>query len=187
MINCSCRVLITAWVFLLSVAKAAASPVLVEQWTLQNVFTMPESAAFDPRGQQIFVSNVNGYAKDGNGFISRVSADGEQVELKWLSGLNSPTGLTVHGGLLYAVDFDELLIIDISEREVITRAAAPHDKPALNDVAVSLTGQVFVSGSASSSIYELRNNNLQVWKQDKNLLKHANGLLVYGNRLVYGG
>ena len=41
-------------------------------------FLAPESALFDPDGNVIYVSNVNGAPgdKDGNGFISRVGNDG---------------------------------------------------------------------------------------------------------------
>ena len=174
-------------VFLSAVTFAEESIKLVEEWSIENQFSMPESAAFDPVGQQIYVSNVNVYAKDGNGFISQVSADGNEVNLNWLSGLNSPTGLTVHEGLLYAVDYDQLLVIDIKSHEILIRAKAPHEKPALNDVALSESGQVFVSGSSSKSIYTLEGEYLKVWKQDDALLKHANGLLVDGPTLVYGG
>jgi hypothetical protein len=130
---------------------------------------------------------VNIYAKDGNGFVSRVSAKTKQVELEWLRGLNSPTGLSVHEGLLYVVDFDALVIADISTGKIIQRVDSPHKKPALNDVAVSASGRVFVSGSASKSIYELKNDRLEVWMQDDELLFHANGLLIDGSHLIHGG
>ena len=175
---------------LLALSKVAISQPSVsikKEWSLKDEFTMPESASFDPQGQQIFVSNVNVYAKDGNGFVSRVSADGTEVDHTWLSGLNSPTGLSVHEGLLYVVDYDQLLIVDIENRKIISRATTPHKKPALNDVAVSKSGTVFVTGSASSSIYILQDAHLKIWKQDNDLLKHANGLLVENTKLLFGG
>ena len=167
--------------------QASAEQVLIDKWSLKNTFSMPESAVFDEIGKQIFVSNVNHYAKDGNGFISRISANGKNVDVQWLSGLNSPTGLATHGGLLYAADFDELLIIDISDQRVIKRVRAPHERPSLNDVAISPAGRVFVSGSASNSIYELKNGELEVWKQHDTLLKHANGLYIENGKLIFGG
>ena len=166
---------------------ASAKQLLVEEWSISDKFSMPESAAYDEIGEQIFVSNVNEYAKDGNGFVSKVSADGLDIELQWLSGLNSPTGLAVHDRLLYVVDFDELVVVDIDQRRIIKKVPAPDKKPSLNDVAISDSGQVFVSGSSSNSIYELKRDQLEVWKHDDSLLKHANGLIVKDNKLIYGG
>lgn len=181
------RFVVIASLWLLTGLTVVAAEPLIERWSLQNVFNMPESAAYDPHGKQIFVSNVNHYAKDGNGFISRVSADGKEVEVEWLTGLNSPTGLAVNNGLLYAGDFDALVIIDIARRKILQRIQAPDDKPSLNDVAISDAGQVFVSGSNSSSIYMLKDDELVVWKHDPERLKYANGLLVDGQRLIHGG
>ncbi len=178
--------------FLQLVISVFLSQVLLAQqvnklWSVHNIFKMPESAAYDVKRKQIYVSNVNGYAKDGNGFISRVSADGEELELSWLTGLNSPTGMSIYDNKLYVADYDALVIIEISKREIVAQIQAPDIKPSLNDVAISKTGQVFVSGSSSASIYMLKDNQLKVWKHDKHLLENANGLLVEENRLIHGG
>ncbi|GJM13956.1 MAG: hypothetical protein DHS20C12_23590 [Pseudohongiella sp.] len=148
---------------------------------------MPESATLDANSGYIFVSNVNEYAKDGNGFISRVSMDGTSVELRWLDGLDSPTGLAVFNGLLYFADFDNLIVADLATAEILGRYQAPDANPALNDVAISPEGKVFVSGSGSNSIYHLNDNELKTWKHDELLLAQANGLTIVGDYLVHGG
>lgn len=160
---------------------------LTELWTLEGVFTQPESAAYDPASDTIFVSNVNGYALDGNGFVSRVKSDGSQLELKWLDGLNSPTGVTVYQNFLYVVDFNRLLKINIDSGNIIAEFEAPDEKPALNDVGVSPSGDVFVTGSASSTIYRLQENKLSVWLRDTARLKFANGLYVEEKIIIFGG
>jgi hypothetical protein len=162
-------------------------PTISELWTSESLFTQPESAAFDPKSRSIFVSNVNGYAKDGNGFVSRISESGQVIDLKWLDGLNSPTGLTVHGDVIYVVDYDEVLKVDLEHGTVIQRYPAPHEKPALNDVVVTKAGEIFVTGSASAAIYKLEQDNLVTWKQDDQLLKHANGLYEVDGTLLVGG
>ncbi|TDF41290.1 hypothetical protein EYS14_00035 [Alteromonadaceae bacterium M269] len=158
-------------------------------WSIEGKFNMPESAAYDPAREVIYVSNVNHYAKDGNGFISRVSADGSKLELDWLKGLHSPTGLAVRGNTLYAVDFDALVIIDLVEEKIINRIHAPdaEESPVLNDVAISDSGDIYVSGSRSRTIYQLNDGELEVWVKDNERLKNANGLLVNNNYLLHGG
>lgn len=163
-------------------------------WTIENTFQLPESAAFDPKRNQIYVSNIVKYAKDGTGFISRIDANGKNLELKWLAGLNSPTGLSVYQDFLYAVDMDVLLVIDLKKGQIIKKIKAPDSgkPPVLNDVAISTQGDVYVSGSASRKIYKLENGSLSIFVSDKKSLLKANGLLVddlSGNNghLIHGG
>lgn len=162
---------------------------LEKLWSIDARFNMPESAAFDPVRNAVYVSNVNQYAKDGNGFISRVAADGTLLELQWMTGLHSPTGLAVQGDMLYAVDYDALVIIDLRSESIVQRIPAEDaaDKPALNDVAVSKNGEVFVSGSRSRTIYKLSDGRLQAWLRDPQLLESANGLYLLDHALLHGG
>lgn len=155
--------------------------------TTEALFSEPESAVFHPESNTVFVSNVNGYSKDGNGFISRINSDGSIHSLKWLTGLNSPTGITIDNNSLYVVDYDALVVVDIAAANIVNRYPAPDEKPSLNDVVVSETGEVFVSGSSSNAIYKLVDNQLTVWKQDDALLKWANGLFIQNNQLWIGG
>src|SRR5437763_1235258 len=48
----------------------------------------PEAVSFDPNLNVYFVSNINGSAgvKDGNGFISRITADGVMDSLHFIQG-----------------------------------------------------------------------------------------------------
>ena len=158
-------------------------------WTVQNQFTMPESAVLDTARQFIYVSNVNDYALDDNGFISRVSLDGKSVEAKWLEGLHSPTGLAIDRNKLYVADVNALVRINLLSGKIDGRFPAPDadESPVLNDVAIAYDGSVFVSGSRSESIYRFNGTKLEIWVRDEENLKHANGLFVYGDRLVHGG
>ncbi len=173
-------------VITLEPAKSAELKVL---WSLKNVFEMPESAAFDFERQAIYISNVNDYARDGNGYISRISVDGSDVELNWVTGLNSPTGLAVFERTLFLADFDALVVIDIERGEVRARFPAPDatKTPSLNDVAIAPDGTVYVSGSRSRTIYRWQGEALEAWIQDDFLLENANGLWVEGEYLIHGG
>lgn len=83
--------------------------------TLSDVgFSTPESVLHDTVGDVYLVSNINGspLGKDGNGFISRVSVDGDVLDLKWIDGsnagttLNAPKGMAIDGNRLYVADID---------------------------------------------------------------------------------
>ena len=174
---------------LLSFSLSASNKELKLLWSIEKTFNMPESATFDAARQAIYISNVNQYAKDGNGFISKVSTDGKSVKLKWLTGLNSPTGLAIYGDILYAADYDALVAVNLKHGKIIQRYDAPDasTKPTLNDVAISAEGVVYVSGSGSRTIYRLEQNQLKVWLKDQDKLKFANGLFIKEDTLYHGG
>ena len=163
---------------------AASDTSANENWTLTAPFKSPESVAVSDLHNAIFVSNVNGYTTNGKGFISRLSLSGEMVAANWLSGLNAPTGLTVDGDILWAVDFNRLAKIDIKTATIIDMFPAPDDRPLLNDVAVSDQGAVFVTGSASNSIYQLVDGKLVTWMKDDKLLAYANGIYANEDEVV---
>src|SRR5262245_61380606 len=100
-------------------------------------FKQPESVVFDRAAGAIYVSNVNGDAmkKDGNGFISKLGPDGKVVAIEWVKGLDSPTGLAIANGKLYAADVDRIAEIDIAKGEY----EAPGSK-FLNDLTADKTG-----------------------------------------------
>ena len=166
--------------FICSLAAPALSD---EAWSLSG-FKEPESAFYDPQRNIIYVSNVAGEstAKDGVGFISKMSPDGKMVELEWVKGLNGPKGLVMNGNKLYVSDIDQLVEIDVDKGEVTNRWAAEVSK-FLNDTAVDADGRVYVSDMLTDSIYVLDNGKLSVFLQDKGLL-HPNGLRVEGGKLL---
>ncbi len=171
----------------LAPAGFAATPTFSEIATLDGVFSMPESAAIDEDGRYIYVSNVNEYAKDGNGFISRLRSDGSDLQLRWLTGLDSPTGLAIRGETLFAADVDQLVQVSLPEARIIARFPSPDANPVLNDVAIAANADVYVSGSASRSIYRLEAGRLRVWRHDEERLAFANGVLMTDDGLVHGG
>ncbi len=153
-------------------------------WSLQADFKSPESAAISRKHGAVFVSNVNGYEKNDEGFISRLSLDGKLDRLVWLDGIHAPTGLKAVGDTLWAVDFDRLLEIDIRSARIVASYPTPDINPMLNDVAVGPKGEVFVTGSESNTIYQLLDGALQVWLRDEELLRFANGIMVTNDAIV---
>lgn len=181
--------LITSLLILLLFSSALPAVELQLLWSVKTQFEMPESAVIDNKREFVYVSNVNEYALDNNGYVSRVSLDGKLVEKHWVTGLNSPTGMAIVNDSLFVADVDTLVCIDLTLGKISQRFPAPDaaDFPVLNDVAISSEGLVFVSGSRSQSIYVLADNKLSLWLHDKEQLKNANGLFVDGKRLLHGG
>jgi hypothetical protein len=162
-------------------SSLAAEP--SEVWQADG-FSNPESVAFDPAANILYVSNVAGDpgTKDGKGFISKLSTDGQIQALEWAGGLDAPKGMAVVGERLYVSDIDELVAIDA------TTGAIARNWPAagaqfLNDVAADAQGRVFVSDMLTNRIWLLDGDSFTVWLDDAKL-ENPNGLKVAGDTLV---
>jgi sugar lactone lactonase YvrE len=92
-------------------ADAAAPPAAPD---VVEGFKHPESVKYDPGLNVWYVSNINGdpFAKDNNGFISRLKADGSVDSLEFIAGgrsgvtLNGPKGMALVGDTLWVADID---------------------------------------------------------------------------------
>ncbi len=163
-------------------APACASP--TELWQTSGL-KHPESALPDLTGTFAYVSSVNGdaLAKDGNGFISKISlADGKIIELEWAKGLDAPKGLALANGRLYASDIDKLVEIDANSGKILARYDAPGSK-FLNDAAAGPDGTVYISDSSTSTIWRFKDGELEKWLEGE-ALKYPNGLHVSGDKLI---
>ncbi|MEM9570448.1 MAG: hypothetical protein AAF996_03220 [Pseudomonadota bacterium] len=156
-------------------------------WEARADFQSPESAAIATENGTIFVSNVNGYARNGKGFISRLSMTGDVLDLHWMNGLNAPTGLRVEDETLWVVDYDRVVKINIPDRAIDRVYTAPDDDPLLNDLFVTDDGTVFVTGSASRTVYQLLDDELTVWRREPDLLRDANGIAVDSDHVYVAG
>jgi sugar lactone lactonase YvrE len=144
----------------------------------------PESAVLDPGEGVLYVSNVNGEptAANGNGYISKLSLNGEIQDKEWVTGLNAPKGLALHDGMLYVSDIDELAVIDTASGEITARHEA-QGATFLNDVTAHQDGRVFVSDMMQNQIWKLEGDQFELWLQDEEL-ENPNGLLAEQDRLV---
>ena len=156
-------------------------------WETTNDLKNPESVAYAPKQNVLFVSNLNGKPteKDQNGFISKVSpSNGNISELNWVTGLNAPKGLAIsnNNSKLYVSDITDLVEIDIDNGKIMKRFNAP-GSAFLNDVVSDNQGNIYVSDTITNTIYKLDANNnnntssLEAWLQSP-LLNGPNGLHV---------
>jgi hypothetical protein len=163
----------------------AKQPNLELNWELDGLHN-PESAVYDPVLNHLYVSNVDGSPidKDRNGFISIVSLDGKIINKKWVTGLNAPKGLTLHGRTLYTTDIDELVSINIDNGQITNRFKVD-DAKFLNDVAADKNGNVYVSDMALDRIHILTGGNFDIWIESADL-EAPNGLHIQGDEIILG-
>jgi DNA-binding beta-propeller fold protein YncE len=176
-------------VLLLALAACAPPPPAATSVRLEQIWRVrglanPESAALSADGTFLYVTNVNGEggARDGNGFISRVSTEGEVLQREFATGLNAPKGLMLGGDALYVADIDQLVVIDAASGAVRRRVPAP-GSVFLNDLTFAPDGQVLIADSGAGRIYAVRSETAEVWLEHE-LLDSINGLLPEPQRLV---
>ncbi len=167
---------------------SAAEPKLEVEWTISEGLKAPESAYFDATTRLLFLSQIGeggGKARDGDGWISKLSVDGKMISNKWVTGLNAPKGLRSHGNTLYVSDIDRIVAIDI-DKGVISQTIDVPNAVFLNDLATGPDGTVYVSDMAESRIYQYQSGKLSVFAEGPEL-ENPNGLLVHDGHLVIGG
>ncbi len=166
-----------------SLAVSAANADAEQVWEATG-FMGPESAVHDAGRDLLYISNVNGgpVEKDGNGFISKLGLDGQMLEAQWVTGLDAPKGMALHGDKLYVSDIDKLIEIDVTSGAIVGTYPAA-DSKFLNDVAADQDGQIYVSDMQDDAIYQLKDGSFGLWLKDE-ALEAPNGLLVEGDQLL---
>lgn len=157
-------------------------------------FETPESVLHDPDHDVYYVSNINGdpFAADGNGFISRLSPDGEVMELRWIDGsaegvtLNAPKGMAIQGSSLFVTDVDCVRIFDRDTGAASGEVCVP-DATFLNDIAPDDQGTLFVTDSGfepgfepsgTDAVYRLSRDGRMAAIAEGEWLGHPNGVAV---------
>ena len=157
-------------------------------WEVTEGIQSPESVYWDADAGQLYVSQIadgGATAKDGDGYISKMTPDGKMVQLKWITGLNAPKGLRSHGKQLWVADIDQLVRIDIGQGKMVERIDIPGAQ-FLNDVACDAKGAVYVSDTLNSKIFRYADGKVDVFAEGKDM-ECPNGLLVVAQRLVVAG
>jgi sugar lactone lactonase YvrE len=159
---------------------ATSAQTLELKWKTDTVLQVPESVLFDREGNVLYVSNIVGKsdAKDGNGYISKLSPDGKIVSLKWSDqGLHAPKGMGLYKGEIFVADLTGVAIIDVKTGKNIERIEI-NDAQFLNDITIDKNGDVYVSDSATGKIHRIRNRKAELYFDGNGTLKRVNGLLA---------
>lgn len=156
-------------------------------WAEESGLSNVESIIHDSSNKCFYASNGKEYKAGTDGFISKISESGEVTSLKWVEGLNRPTGMAIRDSILYVADVNVLVLIDISTGSIIDRLAEPIANSGLNDVAIDQNGDIFVTASFVHSVFKVINGTLEPWLRGDEKLTWANGILVHQDQLLVGG
>ena len=168
--------------------QISTSQILNERiWLLNKGLHNVESIVYDHKNHFFYASNGMDYKIGKDGFISKIAENGALIKLKWIEGLNRPTGMAIHNNLLYVADVNALVIINLQNGEIIQKLIEPVENSGLNDVAISADGEVFVTASFIHSIYHVNEGKLKLWLQNDEKLKWANGIIVEKENVIVGG
>ncbi len=169
-----------------SVPAAAHAPGMV------SGFQYDESVWWDGETGSFYVTNLGGSTLDPNGrdpdgYITKLSGQGQVRAARWVDGLRSPKGMRRSGDFLYVADVGQVVIIDVMAAAV----AGTVDLDALgaqmpNDVALDeATGDIYVSDLVANAVYRVPSGTrtAEVWLSSPDL-EGPNGLLVDGGSLL---
>jgi sugar lactone lactonase YvrE len=176
------------WGFMASDGDAIfQAPSLEKVFETGRDLAVPESAAYDPARNVIYVSNYDPFPKpptpEGH-FLSRLDSSGKIENLQWVTGLDRPAGLAVGGDKLYVVERTCVAEIDIATAQV-TKRYPIQGAQLLNDVAVGPSGNIYVSDSRRNLILRISGGQVENWLTGPEI-GLPNGLCVDGGRLLVG-
>ena len=130
-----------------SAVEVAATPVLSKAFRVADL-RGPASVIHDEEQDVYFVSNVDGAAaaKDGKGFIARITPDGKVADRTFIDGLNAPKGMAIRGTELWIADIDVVRAYDrVTGAELRTVDLSSHGAIYLEDVAVGPDEAIYVT------------------------------------------
>ncbi|NOT15055.1 MAG: gluconolaconase [Methylotenera sp.] len=180
--------------FLLLACHHAAKPIYLPQ-KITGLKT-PESVVQAKDGR-IFVSEIGGFGKDGDGQITMIDAHGKASV--FAKDLDDPKGLAMINGNLYVADKTKIIkITPDGKSSVFVAASAFQSTPQfLNDLEADLQGNLYVSDSGDilgtgkgGAIYKVDaagKASLLIDGQKNPLVMAPNGLLAddTGNVLIH--
>jgi len=168
--------------FCFFISTQAQQPKLELLWQTDTIIAIPESVLPDLKNGILYVSLIDGpsWTADGKGGVGKLSIDGKKYDSTWITGLNAPKGMGIHGNRLYVADMSELVIIDIAKGK-IEKKLAIENAQGLNDVTINNKGIVYVSDSRTSRIWRVENDNASLYLDS---MRGVNGLKAINDDLI---
>ncbi|RPJ46268.1 MAG: hypothetical protein EHM19_04395 [Candidatus Latescibacterota bacterium] len=185
-VSAACAILLFA-----SAGARAEEPATLHVFHVAEAgLSVPESVLRDPEADVYLVSNINGApdARDGNGFVSRLSPDGKVLALKWIEGgagttlLDAPKGMAIAGGELYVSDITNVRVFDRKSGAPIASIPIP-GAVFLNDVCACGDGSVYVTDWKNPAVYRILPDRSFRAIAAGEALGNPNGIACDGNDL----
>ncbi|MDX1347847.1 MAG: hypothetical protein R3189_06325 [Thiomicrorhabdus chilensis] len=162
-------------------------------------FATPESMEYYADEDVYLVANINGspFAKDDNGFISKVTPDGQVSELKWLDGesektaLNAPKGMAILNHRLYIADIDRIRVFSLPDGQQLKDIPVA-GSTFMNGLSVAGENSLYATDSGmapgfkpsgTDALYRIATDG-QVQKLRSGSLGHPNGVIADGENII---
>ena len=184
-----------AWLVIVGAGLApaawAGAPKVMSDKTVGDI-PFPESVAYDPGAQALyvseFVSELKPTQKDGAGRISKLSLDGTVQEERFLPAegqtLNKPKGIWVAGDRLWVTDIDSVWEFDTGSKKG-RKVALPGIQFA-NDAAV-MGDALYVSDNRGDQLYRVEPADFLDMQGEPKVTQVFSGAGVYPNGLYPAG
>lgn len=163
---------------------------LVKAWESEAVFKNPESVVYDSLRHRLYVSNYNRFpgGEVADDCISILDMEGRVVELRWITGLQAPTGLFLKGSSLYVVERDGISIFETETGALLDKKVI--DQPGfLNDVVVRHCGAIYYTDTSPRAAEQSYIGRIMVGRLDTLInesVNRSNGLSMDRNFLLLG-
>ena len=146
----------------------SGGPVLTEAWRTKG-FSTPAAAIARADGSYL-VSNIAGTAfkKDGTGWISLVSPEGQLLDDEFATGMDAPDGMETDRGVLYVADIDRVHLLnpnDGTRHRSIELAGAR----GLTGIAAWKAG-LFLADAPTGRIYQLSGDTVDLVFEEEQLI-----------------
>jgi len=155
-------------------------------WESADILTTSESVCYNPDSKEIYVACINGNPtdKDGNGFIAKLSLNGEVMIQKWITGLDAPKGMGISKGHLFVTDINRVHKISITDEKVVKEFKVDGAE-FLNDITVGPDGAVYISDMSTNKIHRIVKNKIEMFFDNDEIIK-PNGLTFEDKNLLIG-
>ena len=179
------QILILTSLVLVSMLTAAQPVRLLESDT---TFRSPESIAFDPVREVLYVSNFTAPTRQGGWYgthtVSKIDLKGNILEDELITGLSSPTGICIHDDKLFIVDRFGVVEYDLAEN-MISHKYYIKTTEFLNDITVDPEGKIYVTASGTRKVYRIADGKVEVWLEHDSIT-NPNGILWDEGKLLIG-
>ena len=146
--------------------------------------SQPEAVRYDESQNVYFISNFDGGGNDldSNGFITKVDADGNVVDLNFMTGtdefpFHAPRGMYIEKGLLWVADVTGIHVFETKtgtqEKFIDFSSFQPGF---LNDVSGDGSGSIYVTDTGKPIVYKIENDSPSVF---------LDSLPVYPNGITF--